>query len=65
VLYGLLLCVLCSGIDYHLKFVEMVVDDHMAICWLDLNLEVAPLYIKRYHAPTVVLLQFRTCEDGM
>jgi hypothetical protein len=57
--------VLFSGIDYKLKFVEMVVDDHMAICWLDLNLKVAPLFIKRYHAPTVVVLRFRTCSDGL
>jgi hypothetical protein len=66
VLYSVLLRVLCFvGIDYKLKFVEMVVDERMAMCWLDLNLKVAPLYLKRYHAPTLVLLRFKTCEDGL
>jgi hypothetical protein len=61
----LLLLFLLSGLDYKLQFMEMVVDDHMASCWVDLNIKLAPFYIKRYHMPTVVMLRFRRCEDGL
>jgi hypothetical protein len=54
-----------AGLDYKLQFLEMVVDDHMAACWVDLNIKLGPFYIKRYHMPTIVMLRFRTCEDGL
>jgi hypothetical protein len=54
-----------AGLDYKLQFMEMVVDEHMAACWVDLNIKLAPFFIKRYHMPTIVILRFRTCEDGL
>ena len=54
-----------AALDYKLEFIEMVVDEHMAACWLDLNLKLAPLFIRRYHLPVVVMLRFRHCEDGL
>eukprot|EP00775_Hariotina_reticulata_P007355 gene7355-7566_t len=54
-----------TGIDYKLLFVEMVIDDHMAAVWVDLNLKLAPFFLKRYHAPTIVMLRFRRCSDGL
>lgn len=35
---------------------------HMQV---DLNLKVVPFYIKRYHAPTIVLLRWKRCDDGL
>jgi hypothetical protein len=29
------------------------------------QLKLAPFYLKRYHAPTVVMLKFRRCSDGL
>jgi hypothetical protein len=54
-----------TGIDYDLKFIEMVVSDHLVATWVDLNIKLAPLYLRRYHAPTVVLLKLRKCPDGL
>lgn len=54
-----------TGLDYELLFNEMVVDEHMAACWVDLNLKLPPFFLRRYHLPTVVMLRFRHCEDGL
>jgi hypothetical protein len=32
---------------------------------VDLNIKMAPFYIKRYHAPTIVMLRWRRCQDGL
>ena len=52
-----------TALDYNLTFKEVVVNQHAAMAWLDLN--VAPLHVWRCHIPTVVTLRFRQCEDGL
>jgi hypothetical protein len=54
-----------SGLDCKLQVMEFVVDDNMATAWVDLNIKLAPFFIKRYHMPTIVMLRFRRCEDGL
>lgn len=55
------------GIDYRLQVVDIVLspEECKAACWVDLNIKLAPLYLKRYHAPTIVMLRWRHCEDGL
>jgi hypothetical protein len=55
------------GLDYRLLVNDIIMDEAgcKAACWVDLNLKLAPLYVKRYHAPTIVMLRWRQCEDGL
>lgn len=61
--------VLPAGIDYQLKVIDITREQDesggKAACWTDLNIKIAPFYIKRYHAPTIVMLRWRRCEDGL
>lgn len=56
-----------TGLDYKLRIIDIVLDaeEGKAACWVDLNLKIAPLYLKRYHAPTLVMLSWRRDEDGL
>lgn len=58
-----------AGIDYQLRVIDITLEQDesggKAACWVDLNIKIAPFYIKRYHAPTIVMLRWRRCEDGL
>eukprot|EP00878_Enallax_costatus_P045023 GHUV01053859.1.p1 GENE.GHUV01053859.1~~GHUV01053859.1.p1 ORF type:complete len:181 (-),score=57.66 GHUV01053859.1:87-629(-) len=60
-----LLLLLSPGIDYKLIFIDMLISDELVMAWVDLNIKLAPFYIKRYHAPTIVMLRLRKCPDGL
>lgn len=62
-----MLLVYAAGIDYKLKVVDIVMsaEEGKAACWVDLNIKVAPFYLKRYHAPTIVMLRWRRDKDGL
>lgn len=54
-----------TGIDYKLKFIDMVINEHLVVSWVDLNIKLAPFFLKRYHAPTIVMLRIRKGDDGL
>lgn len=54
-------------LNYKLIFVRTIIsaDQLSAAVWLDLNIKLPPLFLRRYHLPTVVLLRFRRGADGL
>jgi hypothetical protein len=51
-------------VNYKLLFKKLIIQEDSAAVYVDLNVAVAPFYYKRYHLPTIVLLDFRRCPDG-
>ncbi|KAF8057154.1 Ogd [Scenedesmus sp. PABB004] len=56
-----------TGLNYRLRFIDAVLgrDERSAAVVVDLNLRLPPLWLRRYHLPTVVLLKLRRGDDGL